>query len=181
MKFTQTILILLCALGCRPLALAQGGLRTVRTTHDAQAVDSLYSDWEDDPFALEQVVVTGTRTPKPLKDMPVSTKVISTEDIRKVDATNVLDLLQQEVPGLEFTYSMGSVVMNMGGFDGNNILFLVDGERMAGETMDNVDYNRLNLSSVDHIEIVKGASSTLYGSQAMGGVINIITKTNVDP
>ena len=181
MKLAKTIIILLSALGCGQFALAQEGQRVVKTTRNAQAVDSLYSDWEDDPFDLEQIVVTGTRTPKALKDMPVITKVISTEDIKKVDATNVLDLLQQEVPGLEFTYSMGSIVMNMGGFDGNNILFLVDGERMAGETMDNVDYNRLNLSSVDHIEIVKGASSTLYGSQAMGGVINIITKTNIDP
>ncbi len=161
--------------------IAQEGHRTIRTTRDVQRIDSLYSDWEEDPFDLDQIVVTGTRTPKALKDMPVITRVISSEDIKKVDATNVLDLLQQEVPGLEFTYSMGSVVMNMGGFDGNNILFLVDGERMAGETMDNVDYNRLNLSNVDHIEIVKGASSTLYGSQAMGGVINIITKTSAEP
>lgn len=180
MKINNTITMALLAI-ISAEGFAQEGHRTIRTTRDAQCLDSLYSDWEDDPFNLEQIVVTGTRTPKALKDMPVITRVISSEDIKKVDATNVLDLLQQEVPGLEFTYSMGSVVMNMGGFDGNNILFLIDGERMAGETMDNVDYNRLNLSNVDHIEIVKGASSTLYGSQAMGGVINIITKTSSEP
>ena len=132
--------------------------------------------WNKDPLGLETVVVTATRTPKPLLDIPVVTRVITADDIQKADATNIKDMLQQEIPGLEFTYSMGQQVLNMGGYDGNNILFLVDGERMAGESMDNVDFSRLNLSSIERIEIVKGAASTLYGSSAMGGVVNIITK-----
>ena len=136
--------------------------------------------WNKDPLMLETVVVTGTRTPKTLKDIPVVTRIITAEDIQKVDATNIKDMLQQELPGLEFTYSMGQQVMNMGGYDGNNILFLVDGERMAGESMDNIDFSRLNLNSIERIEIVKGAASTLYGSSAMGGVINIITKSPSD-
>ena len=131
--------------------------------------------WNKDPLGLETVVVTATRTPKALLDIPVVTRVITAEDIQRVDATNVKDMLQQEIPGLEFTYSMGQQVLNMGGYDGNNILFLVDGERMAGESMDNIDFSRLNLASIERIEIVKGAASTLYGSSAMGGVINIIT------
>ena len=130
--------------------------------------------WNKDPLGLETVVVTATRTPKPLLDIPVVTRVITADDIQKADATNIKDMLQQEIPGLEFTYSMGQQVLNMGGYDGNNILFLVDGERMAGESMDNVDFSRLNLSSIERIEIVKGAASTLYGSSAMGGVVNII-------
>ena len=134
--------------------------------------------WNKDPLGLETVVVTATRTPKPLLDIPVVTRVITADDIQKADATNINDMLQQEIPGLEFTYSMGQQVLNMGGYDGNNILFLVDGERMAGESMDNVDFSRLNISSIERIEIVKGAASTLYGSSAMGGVINIITKTS---
>lgn len=64
--------------------------------------------WNADPLGLETVVVTGTRTPKALKDIPVVTRVITAEDIRKVDATNIKDILQQELPGLEFTYSMGA-------------------------------------------------------------------------
>lgn len=136
--------------------------------------------WNKDPLGLETVVVTATRTPKPLLDIPVVTRVITADDIQKADATNIKDMLQQEIPGLEFTYSMGQQVLNMGGYDGNNILFLVDGERMAGESMDNVDFSRLNLSCIERIEIVKGAASTLYGSSAMGGVVNIITKRPSD-
>lgn len=128
-------------------------------------------------MGLQTVVVTATRTPKALSDIPVITRVITAEDIEKTDATNIRDLLQQELPGLEFTYSMGHQVLNMGGYDGGNILFLVDGERMAGESMDNIDFSRLDMSNIERIEIVKGAGSTLYGSAAMGGVVNIITKS----
>ena len=136
--------------------------------------------WNRNPLGLETVVVTATRTPKALADLPIVTRVITSEDIQKADATNVKDMLQQELPGLEFSYSMGQQVLNMGGYAGNNILFLVDGERLAGESLNNIDFSRLDLSNVERIEIVKGASSTLYGSSAMGGVINIITKDPSD-
>ncbi|MBP5418297.1 MAG: TonB-dependent receptor [Bacteroidales bacterium] len=131
---------------------------------------------------LEQVVVTATRTPKTLKSVPVVTRLITEADIKKVDATNVQDLLTQELPGLEFTYSMNQQTsINLSGFGGNSVLFLVDGERLAGETLDNVDYTRLNLDNVGRIEIVKGAASTLYGSNAVGGVVNIMTRTSSEP
>ena len=126
---------------------------------------------------LNDVVVTGTRTPKLLKDAPIQTRLITAADIEKVDATNVEDLLQQEMPGVEFSYAMNQLKhMNLCGFGGQGILFLVDGERLAGETMDDVDFTRLNMANVERIEIVKGAASALYGSSAGGGVINIITK-----
>lgn len=131
---------------------------------------------------LDQVVVTGTRTPKLLKDVPIVTRVISERDIKRVDATNIGDLLQTELPGIEFTYSMNQQTsLNMSGFGGNSVLFLVDGERLAGETLDNVDYSRLNMDNVGRIEIVKGAASSLYGSNAVGGVVNIISREAEEP
>lgn len=135
-----------------------------------------------DSLTLEQIVVTATHTPKALKDVPVVTRLISLDDIKKADATNIQDLLTQELPGLEFGFAMSQETsLNMSGFGGNAVLFLVDGERIAGETMDNTDYNRLNLDNVGRIEIVKGASSALYGSNAVGGVINIITRESMEP
>lgn len=137
----------------------------------------LYVRLQEDAVGVETVVVTGTRTPKLLKDVPVITRVIDEGTIRQLDATGISDLLQAELPGLEFSYKMNQQVsLNMGGFGGNSLLFLIDGERMAGETMDNVDYSRLNLNNIERVEIVKGASSSLYGSNAVGGVVNIITK-----
>lgn len=131
---------------------------------------------------LDEIVVTATRTPKSLKDVPVVTRVISGDEIAKADATNIQDLLTEELPGLEFGYAMSQETsLNMGGFGGNAVLFLVDGERLAGETMDNVDYNRLSLDNVGRVEIVKGASSALYGANAVGGVVNLVTKENDAP
>ena len=135
-----------------------------------------------DSVDLEPVVVTASLSPKALKDAPVVTRLITLHDIKITDATNIQDLLTQEIPGLEFGFAMAQETsLNMSGFGGNAVLFLVDGERMAGETMDNTDYNRMNLDNVGRIEIVKGASSALYGSNAVGGVINIISRENLEP
>ena len=110
------------------------------------------------------------------------TRVISERDIKRTDATNIGDLLQTELPGIEFSYSMNQQTsLNMSGFGGNSVLFLVDGERLAGETLDNVDYSRLNMDNVQRIEIVKGAASSLYGSNAVGGVVNIISRESQEP
>lgn len=133
-------------------------------------------------FDLGEVVVTGTRTPKFLKDTPIQTRVITSREIEKTDATNIQDLLQQELPGVEFSYAMNQQThLNFSGFGGQGVLFLIDGERLAGETMDDVDFTRLNMDNVERIEIVKGATSALYGSNATGGVINIITKKTDKP
>lgn len=130
-----------------------------------------------DSLLLDQVVVTGTRTPKSLKETPIQTRVITADDIVKTDATNIEDVLKQELPGVEFSYAMNQMKhMNFSGFGGQNVLFLIDGERMAGETMDDIDFSRLNMANVERIEIIKGAASVLYGSNANGGVVNIITK-----
>lgn len=160
MKTLLSVLLITTALPC--YALSQS---------DSTLVDD---DWEE---TLGEVVVTATRTPKALKDVPVMTRLITAEEIRRTDATNIQELLQTALPGVEFSYAMNQQVnMNLAGFAGQSVLVLVDGERLAGETMDNVDFARLLMAGVERIEIVKGAASALYGSNAAGGVINIITK-----
>lgn len=154
------------------------------TAPAAAAMDSddAYVDSVCRQFDLNEVVVTGTRTPKFLKDTPIQTRVINARELARLDATNVQDLLQQDLPGVEFSYAMNQQThLNFSGFGGQGVLFLVDGERLAGETMDDVDFTRLNMDNVERIEIVKGAASALYGSNATGGVINIITKRNRQP
>lgn len=151
------------------------------SAQDSLMLDSLEKVW-DKQYALSEVVVTGTRTPKTLKDVPVLTRIISRTDIQKTDATNIQDLLQTELPGVEFSYAMNQQVnMNLSGFAGQSVLILVDGERLAGETMDNVDFTRLSMADVERIEIVRGTASALYGSNAAGGVINIITRKESQP
>ena len=128
------------------------------------------------PDTLETVVVTATRTPKLLKDTPVVTRVMTSNDITRSGKQDIGGLLEQQLPGVEFSLGMAqNPQINMSGFGGGGILFLLDGERLAGETLDNPDYARLNLQNVERVEIVKGAASSLYGSNATGGVVNIIS------
>lgn len=138
---------------------------------------------KEDAWKLSEVTVTGTRTPKLLKDAPTITRVITAGDIRRIHAVTVKDVLELELPGIEFTRQMDKKTpsINLQGMSGNYVLFLVDGERLAGETLNNVDYNRLNVSNIERIEIVKGSASALYGSNAVGGVVNIITKSVQQP
>lgn len=146
---------------------------------DAAERDTLQTDMV---WHIDEVVVTATRTPKALKDVPVVTRLITADEIRRADAADIQDLLTEEMPGLEFGFAMGNETsLNMNGFGGSAILFLVDGERLAGETMDNVDYSRLNLDNVGRVEIVKGAASALYGANAVGGVVNLITRERTEP
>lgn len=162
-------IVLLAALAC-------GALRA----GDAEPLEDAFEG--GDITTLNSIVVTGTRTPRRLKETPVQTRVISREEILKADATNIQDLLQTELPGVEFTYAMNQqVTMNLSGFSGLGILFLVDGEPLAGETLDNIDFTRLSMNDVERVEIVQGATSALYGSSAAGGVINIITRQDTVP
>ena len=155
------------------IIVAAAGIAAPTGAEPGATADSL----PDRYFDLNEVVITGVRVPKLLKNSPVPTRLISEKDIRRTDATDIEDLLRQELPGVEFSYAMNQQVhLNFNGLGGQSVLFLVDGERLAGETMDDVDFSRLYMANVERIEIVKGASSALYGSNAGGGVINIITR-----
>jgi outer membrane receptor for ferrienterochelin and colicins len=125
---------------------------------------------------LDQVVVTGARTERTLKNTPISIQVLSSRLLEKMQVSTFRDVLEYEMPGVGFANNGGYANINMLGFGGKYVLFLIDGERMAGETFDNIDYNRIDMDHIERVEIVKGASSSLYGSNAVGGVINIITK-----
>lgn len=129
---------------------------------------------------LNEVVVTGSFIEKPLKDVPVLTRIVSQKDIQALNPMNIETLLQYELPGLQIGYNSMSQLpkITYQGMGGEYILFLVDGERISGEGADhNVDFTRFNVDDIERIEVIKGSQSTIYGSNALGGVINIITKT----
>ncbi len=126
---------------------------------------------------LDEVVVTGTRTPRTLKNTPVLTKVISGIEIQQSGAVTALEALENYLPGVMFTPNAMGDNINIAGLDNKYILVLVDGERMVNERTENVNFSRLNASDIKRIEVISGASSVLYGSNAIGSVINIITKS----
>lgn len=134
--------------------------------------------------ALNELVVTGSRYERQLKDVPVITRVISREEIETVNPVDFTTLLEYTLPGIQFYYNTMSQVpeITYQGMDAKAVLFLLDGERISGESGDsNIDYSRFNINDIERIEVVRGAASTLYDGRAIGGVINIITKKSVRP
>src|ERR1035437_2862817 len=130
---------------------------------------------------LNEVVVTGTKSENTLKNVPVITQVINARQMMDLGITTVLGALEKMVPGLEVSQFGTLATVTLQGMDAKYVLFLIDGERIAGEVDGDIDYSMLNLENIDRIEVIKGASSSLYGSNAIGGVINIITKKINEP
>ncbi|MCX7987787.1 MAG: TonB-dependent receptor [Bacteroidales bacterium] len=131
---------------------------------------------EEDLFYIEEITVTSSRTPRTIKEAPVLTQLITRKEIDRTASYTLKEVIDREIPSIEFTRHGFGDNINMQGLDAKYLLILIDGERMAGENAGNVDFSRLNASNIEKIEIVRGASSVLYGSNAMGGVINIITR-----
>lgn len=130
---------------------------------------------------LENVIVTGVRNERPIKLSPTTIQVLGGKALVDAGYSDLQHALQQETPGMNIQKVGFGNELSMQGLDARHVLFLQDGERMTGDMAGNLDYERFNLHAIDHIEIVKGASSTLYGSRASGAVINLISKKTTQP
>lgn len=126
---------------------------------------------------LDTVVITGTRTERFLEEVPVRTQVITAADIDRLQARDLADALRS-VPGVYLREIIGKqgVEVSMQGFDGDRVLVLIDGVPAPMSTNSTVDITQITVADVERIEIVRGATSALYGSSAIGGVINVITR-----
>lgn len=130
-----------------------------------------------------EVVVTGSRTERPLTEAPVATEVISRTQIDRSGADTVAELLERH-QGLvvqRAATGFSDAGVQLSGLDAKYVLILIDGQRIGGRVGGTIDLNRLQLEHVERIEIVRGAASALYGSDALGGVVNIITKRTRKP
>jgi len=128
------------------------------------------------------IVVTSTRSERHIKDVPMLTHVIGQEDIQRTSYSNIKEILEMAMPNVQMVSSNhGTDRVKIQGLDNKYLTFLIDGDRVSGEFAGNVDFSMIGLSNVYKIEVIEGAMSTLYGSGAMGGVINVITKKNKNP
>lgn len=135
-------------------------------------------------YTLDAVVVTATRTENDVKNVPASTQIITSSDIKKSGATNVRDAIT-DFANITMTKKVrgGGHEIIVRGMSTDKSLIKVNGHRVANEAdgsgLGNANaLDRINVDNIEKIEIVKGPSSALYGSEAMGGVINIITKSS---
>ena len=138
----------------------------------AQATDQPAAP--DSARALGRVVVTATRTAAALEDVAIPTTVVDARDAEADGRLRLTDLLA-DVPGLTITSDFGAGVQ-VQGLDPAYTLILIDGEPVVGRDAGVLDLKRLTVSGLDRVEIVRGPSSSLYGSDALAGVINLVTR-----
>ncbi len=134
----------------------------------------------------EVLVTTATKTQKSIDGVTASVIVVSQEEIEKMGAESLKDVINKTA-GLTVQYgtfpsasAKSKSSISIRGMSANGTLFLIDGRRLAGEVKNPYDLDRIAASSIERIEIVKGPMSSLYGADATGGIINIITKKPTD-
>ena len=151
----------------------------VLTTAFAPA--TLYAEPDDKPLEFERIVVTATLTESQLKDVPASITVITKEELLQSPIENIMQAVQESTGITTNSRGVGGRgVINLRGMDSHQTLVLLNGKRTT--TTDNIlghsnfQYNQVPIAAIERIEIIRGPLSALYGSEALGGVINIITR-----
>lgn len=129
------------------------------------------------PLALDRIVVTAARREQKLADVVVTTEVLSRADIERSGASDLAGALSFST-GVEMDAGVaGGVGPMLQGLGSSRVLVLLDGQPLPGRIAGEFDISRIPTAIVERVEIVKGPQSTLYGSEAMGGVVNVITRT----
>ena len=134
------------------------------------------------PLPLDSLVVTATRSPQPLSELVADVTLIDAEDIARAGAQSLAELLRR-VPGVEITMNGGPASTSgvfLRGANSNQTLVLIDGQRVGSSTSGTAALEALPLAAIDHIEILRGPASNLYGADAIGGVIQVFTRDGGD-
>lgn len=134
--------------------------------------------WRSD--SLPEIVVTGTGTEHLLKDAPVQTEVITSRMLQRYAGKSIEDILAGLTASFAFGQDDMGAQMQLGGLGNAYILVLIDGKRIHGDVGGQNELSLIDPQNIERIEIVKGASSALYGSDAIAGVVNIITRKHRD-
>ncbi len=132
-------------------------------------------------FDLDTVVVTATKTEKNIKEVPASVSVITAYDLAKANI-KTLDQVLHYVPGMYVKESQGMMgtKISLRGMTQSQVLVLMDGIPLNNGYSGGVNWGNIPIAMIDRVEVIKGSFSSLYGTNAMGGVINIITKTDAE-
>ncbi|NNK86817.1 MAG: TonB-dependent receptor [Flavobacteriaceae bacterium] len=125
---------------------------------------------------ISEIILTATRTYRQLSSLPMPAQLIKAEEIKSINALRLNDLLSEQTGIITVPDFGGGEGIQMQGLDSQYTLVLIDGVPLIGRSAGTLDLSRISVGNIKQIEVVKGASSSLYGSEALGGVINIITE-----
>ena len=130
-----------------------------------------------DPSTLQTVVVSATRSERAIEESTVPISVVSRSEIERTRARTLKQALEN-VPGLQLreVHGKSGFELSLQGLGGDQVLVLIDGLPITASTGSTVDLGQYLVGEVERVEVVKGASSAQYGSSAMGGVVNVITR-----
>jgi outer membrane receptor for ferrienterochelin and colicins len=126
-------------------------------------------------YNLNPVVVTGSGHHQRLKSTATPVHVLSSQEIREQGISTFDAALTRMMPQVSMAPNSMGAFLRLNGLGNKYILILINGQKLSGDISNNVDLNRINMSRVKRIEVLDGAASSLYGSDAIAGVINIIT------
>lgn len=127
---------------------------------------------------LDDVVVTATRTPQPRETLIADVSVIDNDEIKRSGQSSLIEVLQRQ-PGIEITSNGGAGTTSgifIRGTNTNHVVVVVDGVRIQSATLGTTTFENIPTELIDRIEILRGPASSLYGPDAIGGVIQIFTK-----
>lgn len=164
----------------RPLSVVLALGAWTRVVHAEEAPSAPNSSAKKaEPPSPDVVVVTGTRTPERAQRSTIKTDVVTREEAERRGATNVAEALQSQ-PGVQvnpgaYGYLGGVSAIQIQGFDRDRVLILEDGERIVGDVGGAIDLSSISTADLSRIEIITGPTSSLYGTSAIGGVVNILT------
>lgn len=132
-------------------------------------------------FSLDTMVVTATRTAMTVKETPSTVEIVDSKKLEQTQAKTLHDALKGALGVNVFNDFQGRSNVSIRGSESRHVLIMVDGKRLGGEAAYNSanawDVDRIRMEDVERVEIIRGPAGALYGSDAMGGVINVITKT----
>ena len=156
--------LLVAALSCGSAAFAQ--------VHKMEHKDSTVTERT---YNLNPVVVTGSGHHQRLKSTATPVRVLSSQEIHEQGISTFDAALTRMMPQVSMAPNSMGTFLRLNGLGNKYILILINGQKLTGDISNNIDLNRINMARVKRIEVLDGAASSLYGSDAIAGVINIIT------
>ena len=129
---------------------------------------------------LQEVTISATKTSKLIDDLPIPVTIITEKEIQEFSASKLYDVITKQTGIVSVTTKTGTEGLQMQGLDASYTTILIDGFPVIGRSFGTLDLNRISVGDIERIEVIKGPSSSLYGSNALGGVINLISKKQID-